>query len=59
MLFMAVLAMNVSAQSALRRAEQAEKAQKTNADNVTLRSQITVLGTVEGLFVKSNPKKRN
>ena len=41
MLFMAVLAMNVSAQSALRRAEQAEKAQKTNADNVTLRSQIS------------------
>jgi len=40
MLFMAVLAMNVSAQSALRRAEQASKAQKTNADNVTLRSQI-------------------
>ena len=40
-LFMAVLAMNVSAQSALRRAEQAEKAQKTNADNVTLRSQIS------------------
>jgi len=38
---MAVLAMNVSAQSALRRAEQAEKAQKTNADNVTLRSQIS------------------
>jgi len=37
---MAVLAMNVSAQSALRRAEQASKAQKTNADNVTLRSQI-------------------
>ena len=41
MLFMAGLAMNVSAQSALRRAEQAEKAQKTNADNVTLRSQIS------------------
>ena len=38
---MAVLAMNVSAQSALRRAEQTEKAQKTNADNVTLRSQIS------------------
>ena len=38
---MAVLAMDVSAQSALRRAEQAEKAQKTNADNVTLRSQIS------------------
>ena len=41
MLFFAVLSMNVSAQSALRRAEQATKAQKTNADNVTLRSQIS------------------
>ena len=41
MLFLAVLSMNVSAQSALRRAEQATKAQKTNADNVTLRSQIS------------------
>lgn len=41
MLFMAVLAMDVSAQSALRRAEQVEKAQKTNADNATLRSQIS------------------
>ena len=41
MLFFAVLSLNVSAQSALRRAEQAAKAQKTNADNVTLRSQIS------------------
>jgi gliding motility associated protien GldN len=35
------MSMNVSAQSALRRAEQTAKAQKTNADNVTLRSQIS------------------
>ena len=41
MLFFAVLSLSVSAQSALRRAEQAAKAQKTNADNVTLRSQIS------------------
>lgn len=41
MLFFAVLSLHVSAQSALHRAEQAEKAQKTNADNVTLRSQIS------------------
>ena len=41
MLFFAVLSLSVSAQSALRRAEQAAKAQKTNADIVTLRSQIS------------------
>lgn len=40
-IFFAVLSMSVSAQSALRRAEQTAKAQKTNADNVTLRSQIS------------------